>query len=52
VDDVGNGRIETGNSMADWVPGSGTRTGRVPGSKDPWKSEHYLWATILFCSVP
>jgi len=48
MDDVGNGHIETGNSMADRVPGS--RTGRVPGSKDTRKSEHYpsvLWHCCL-----
>jgi len=38
MDDVGNVRTETGNSMADRVPGSGT--GRVPGSKDTRKSQH------------
>jgi len=41
IDDVGNGHIQTGNSMsmADRVPGSGTVW--VPGSKDTRKSEHY-----------
>jgi len=39
MDDGGNGRIETGNNMADRVPG--TETGQVPGSKDTRKSEHY-----------
>jgi len=41
MDDVGNGRTQTGNSMADRVPVSGS--GRVPGSKYTRKSEHYQW---------
>jgi len=43
MDDVGNGRIEAGNDMADRVPG--TETGQVPGSKDTRKSEHYSGQT-------